>query len=504
MDAHQDLQPGMSRLSISSSTHDPSDDILRMTGRHSSVSSEDSWQSPSGLRTPASSLFSEDLETTEPKPRQRSTVIHEEAENLADSTADDDDPTAATAAELAARPRNNHEASAPATPPESPVLPPADLLNNNNNSNQPKRVLQAVEYDLPYTHPTMPWDKFYSSRADYPDSMFESFLKYHQGPLNVLHDLGAGSGLAADGLLSAMRRSQPRDAPTIKLPRTILSDPGEENLGITSRFVHARHSDVAMECWQARGEEQDQFLAPGSVDMTICAEALHWMDMPSAVSQVSRSLRPGGTFAVVLYSCFPRVLNNAHIKRTLRSLVEHHLRTRLLKSPRSDHQDSPIDQDDDHSTSDSDSPAPDSPSSAQLHPNWARGMRSLAYGLDAVELPADQWDNIKRFEINCGTTGWWWPSASKDALGCATPMADASPHERLIYESYDDWGRVASVRELKDLLMSIQVGFGEKTWESPLWKELERAAKGPLHLVWQTHMILARKKGPGLETVPEE
>lgn len=225
--------------------------------------------------------------------------------------------------------------------------------------------------------------------------------------------------------------------------------------------------------------------------------------MPVAVSQVARSLRPGGTFAIVLYSCFPRVLNNAHIKRTLRSLVEHHLRTRLLKDPRSQGN-SPVEKDDDPNSSDRDSPAPDSPSSAQLHPNWARGMRYLAYGLDAVELPADQWDNIKRFEINCGTTGWWWPNASKDALGCAPPMADASPHERLVYESYDEWGRMASVRELKDLLMSIQVGFGAKTWESPLWQELEKAVKGPLHLVWQTHMILARKKSPRLETVSEE
>lgn len=206
---------------------------------------------------------------------------------------------------------------------------------------------------------------------------------------------------------------------------------------------------------------------------------------------------------MVLYSCFPRILNNAHVKKTLRALVEHHLRTRLLKDP--DSRNSSSDDDDDNdSARDPDSPAPDSPTSAQLHPNWARGMRSLAYGLDAVELPADQWEAIKRFEINCGATGWWWPNASKDLLGCATPMADASPHERLMYESYDDWGRCASLRELKDLLMSIQVGFGEKTWKSPLWKELERAVKGPLHLVWQTHIILARKKSPGLETVPEE
>lgn len=276
----QDLESELSQLSLNSPTNDDSsssDDFLK-TRRQSSVSSEDSWQSyASSARTPASSLYSEDFET-EYKPRQKSTVIHEEAETATESTSD-------TAAFTAKLPQDDTAAAAaaapPTTPPESPILPPDDLV-----ANHPKRVLQAVEYDLPYTHPTMPWDKFYSSRADYPDSMFESFLKYHQGALDVLHDLGAGSGLAADGLLSALRRmhhargdsasssSSSSSSSLIKLPRTILSDPGEENLGITSRFVHARHPDVAMECWQARGEDQDQFLAPASVDMYVAVECV--------------------------------------------------------------------------------------------------------------------------------------------------------------------------------------------------------------------------------------
>lgn len=262
----QDLESEMSQLSLNSPTNDSSSsDDFPKTGRQSSVSSEDSWQSyASNARTPASSLYSEDFET-EFKPRQKSTVIHEEAETATESTTND----------IARPPSQDNSAVAtaapPATPPESPILPPADLV-----ANHPKRVLQAVEYGLPYTHPTMPWDKFYSSRADYPDSMFESFLKYHQGALDVLHDLGAGSGLAADGLLSALRRTHHArgdntGSSSLKLPRTILSDPGEENLGITSRFVHARHPDVAMECWQARGEDQDQFLAPASVDMYVPA-----------------------------------------------------------------------------------------------------------------------------------------------------------------------------------------------------------------------------------------
>lgn len=268
----QDVESEMSHLSLNSPTNDSSssssDDFLR-TRRQSSISSEDSWQSSaSSARTPASSLYSEDFET-EYKPRQKSTVIHEEAETATEESTSD----TARRPPPPSQSNNTSGIAPPATPPESPILPPADLI-----SHHPKRVLQAVEYDLPYTHPTMPWDKFYSSRADYPDSMFESFLKYHQGALDVLHDLGAGSGLAADGLLSALRRthhargaspsgSSSSSFPSLKLPRTILSDPGEENLGITSRFVHARHPDVAMECWQARGEDQDQFLAPASVDM---------------------------------------------------------------------------------------------------------------------------------------------------------------------------------------------------------------------------------------------
>lgn len=254
MAAHQFVEPEMGRLSISSPTTLDNMDELS-TRRQSSASSEDSWRSTTSLHTPASSLFSEDFET-EMKPRQKSTtVIHEEAETSPGSTVSTIDTA------VAARRQKDEDALSP-SPPESPVLPPAHLMAG------PKKVLQAVEYDLPYTHPTMPWDKFYSSRADYPRSMFESFLQYHHGPLGVLHDLGAGSGLAADGLLTAFRPHL-GSAPSARLPRTILSDPGEVNLGITARFVTARHSDVVTECWQARGEDQDEFLPPSSVDMYV-------------------------------------------------------------------------------------------------------------------------------------------------------------------------------------------------------------------------------------------
>lgn len=462
--------PDARRLSIPSSR------------KHSTSSSEDGWQGMVAPSTPATSVNSEDFEADQERHSKMSdlaartrhshkeTVIHEEAECAPDpSGARDEEHLEA---------RENHNKCTPADEMDSPTLPA---------SPEPLRVLQPVEYDLPYTHPDMPWDKFYSSRANYPRSMFDTALNYHRGPLDVLHDLGAGSGLAADGLLNAISARQGQDK---ILPRTILSDPGQENLGIATRFLAARQPGVQLECLQARGEDQDNFLISSGIDMTFCAEALHWMDVPVAVGQTARSLRPGGTFAVVLYSCFPRILNNGRAKKALRTLVEDHLRHRLLSDP---------DKDDKERER-----SPNSPTFARVHPNWERGMKSLAYGLDAVELPADQWEDIKRFEINCGATGWWWPCACKDMLGCAMPMADVSPHERYVYEDYQDWGRWASVSELKDLLMSIQVGFGDKTWEGSLWKELEGLVRGPLHLVWQVHMILARKKSPGLETVSEE
>lgn len=471
--------------------------------------SEDGTGPPS---TPATSTYSSDSEA-EPKRypetadlaskarQSHKTVIHEEVEQPTNGPDPPDFRTLEVqddkGQEVAVAVTPAHEVDSPTLPQETGFLSP------------PKRVLQPVEYDLPYTHPTMPWDKFYSSRADYPRSMFDAFLNYHRGPLDVLHDLGAGSGLAADGLLSALAARQRdnnhnhRKTNNKFLPRTILSDPGEENLAITARFVTARQPGVQLECWQGRGEDQDDFLIPSGVDMTLCTEALHWMDMPDAIVQTAHSLRPGGTFAVVLYSCFPRILNNGRVKKCLRTLVEDHLRRRLLAAPGRSKDDA-ADDDSSSSTETGSDGSPDSPTSVKIHPNWERGMKCLAYGLDAVDLPADQWDDIKRYEINCGATGWWWPSASKDMLGCDVPMADSSPHERFVYEDYEDWGRWASLRELKELLLSIQVGFGEKTWEGPLWKELEASVKGPLHLVWQVHMIMARKKSPGLETVPEE
>lgn len=246
-----------------------------------------------------------------------------------------------------------------------------DTTGTRLESNTPEKILQPVEYASPYSHPSMPWDRFYSSRPAYPASMFDLWLSYHAGPLATVHDLGAGSGLAADGLLTAARTYG-----LSQMPHTILSDPGRSNLEIAARFMTARHPYTTIDCWQARGEDQAEFLPPGSLDMAICAEALHWMDIPAVVDLVAESLREGGTFAVVLYSCFPRIQNNARVKALLRRFVEEHLQRGLLLGERNRVTDA---------------------EGVEMHENWKRGLRNLAYGLDSVELSAETWEDVKRY-----------------------------------------------------------------------------------------------------------
>lgn len=232
--------------------------------RRPSTASSSSEGSATGSHTPASSVYSEDFKqqldvAASGKPWQKSTVIHEEEAGPSRPSSPSSEaasPPRLSTGERMATATMTQEA--PTTPPDSPAA-------------QPRRALQPVEYELPYSHETMPWDRFYSARPEYPPSLFELFLDYHRGPLDTLHDLAAGSGLAADGLLTALshRSGHPHGGGGEGriLPRTILSDPGGENVGIATRFMGARHPSAALECWEARGEDQDMFLVPNSVDM---------------------------------------------------------------------------------------------------------------------------------------------------------------------------------------------------------------------------------------------
>lgn len=131
------------------------------------------------------------------------------------------------------------------------------------------------------------WKHYLQSRPSYPDSLWHQWIEYHQGPLITAHELGTGCGIGAAGLLAA---SHTRGHP---IKHMILSDPSESNVITAKELLKAEdYPGTRLSFHQKTGE--DSFLEPGSVDMVIACECLHFTDIERAISSIHASLRPGG------------------------------------------------------------------------------------------------------------------------------------------------------------------------------------------------------------------
>ena len=117
-------------------------------------------------------------------------------------------------------------------------------------------------------------DDYDAARPTYPSALFDA-LPPLQGR-RVL-ELGAGTGLQTPGLLQ--RGAQ-----------VVSTDAGPAMLG----RLHAKHPAVPVAV--ARAEALP--FAGGTFDGVCGAQMWHWVDVPAAVAEVVRVLRPGGWLAV--------------------------------------------------------------------------------------------------------------------------------------------------------------------------------------------------------------
>ena len=117
-------------------------------------------------------------------------------------------------------------------------------------------------------------DDYDAARPIYPPELFAALP-----PLDgsQVLELGAGTGLATVGLLAAGAR-------------VVATDHGPKMLG----RLHAKHPAVPVAV--ARAEALP--FAAASFDGVCGAQMWHWVDVPAAVAQVARVLRPGGWLAV--------------------------------------------------------------------------------------------------------------------------------------------------------------------------------------------------------------
>lgn len=140
--------------------------------------------------------------------------------------------------------------------------------------------------------------RYSSVRPAYPNSFYKILSDYHQGPRELVVDVGCGPGVATFQLSEQLNSFQ-------KVIGTDLSSTMIESARSLQSQDPQRYSRVSFE--QSPGESFE-FLKNGSddlkCDMVTAVECVHWFDFAKFQEAVAAILRPGGTLAIWGYGDF--------------------------------------------------------------------------------------------------------------------------------------------------------------------------------------------------------
>lgn len=293
--------------------------------------------------------------------------------------------------------------------------------------------------------------------------MWHEWIEYHQGPLNTAHELGTGCGIGAASLLAA---SHARGKP---IKHMILSDPSESNVITARELLNPEdYPGTKLSFHQKSGE--DSFLEPGSVDMVFACECLHFTDIEVALASVHKSLRPGGTVASVFYGVVnSRIRDNDRADAAWKAFGEMHFQRILDGNVET---------------------ALDRIKDDQL---WL--------GLNFVPLDRGLWQDVTRIFVNVPEGQAEWPrevGMPKGQKPKGRSRIDPE-YDRLEWRSDPNgWAiRGCTTGRIKEMLLSMLLGFGDEDWQSEEWRGFEAAVAeggGTFHFVHPVTMFLARKK----------
>lgn len=304
------------------------------------------------------------------------------------------------------------------------------------------------------------WDHYLKYRPNYPDSMWNTWLDHHHGPLATAQDLGTGCGIGAAKLMTAAKaRNQP-------IKHMILSDPAASNIQTTEEMLqqHNQFPDTEFSFYQRPGE--DSFLKPESVDMVIACECLHWTDIRKAMASIYASLRPGGTFAAVHYAVISmRITNNERVAEALRRflLSQHGKKTTTMS----------------------------------FHTKSGTASQ-LGMGLNFVPLDKNLWEDVTRTWYNVPEGQTSMPTWGVRP-GTATAPLEINPETETFrwIQDEDGWGMTdCTVDHVKEMF-NTTYSFDEHTWEEDAWKDFEDVVGKngeSFRVAFFATTILARKK----------
>lgn len=311
------------------------------------------------------------------------------------------------------------------------------------------------------------WDMYLQYRPPYPDTQWQMWLDYHQGPLDVVHEIGTGCGVGMANFLQVASKSRGRSQP---VRRAILSDPSQSNiLTVQATLPQDQYPRTAFALHQQPAEAS--FLAPGSVDMVFACECLHYTDIDACLARMNESLRPGGTMAATFYDC---------------------ARATVVDSPRAERAFQAV-------FSDFVLGAKEGRYMSRIKQDKTMKGRRLNLGLNWVPLDPERWADVSRVYINIPDGEKEWPLLPA-WRGVLQNISRVNPEtERLEWiQDQESWGvKKASVDWFRGLLATHDIEVDEAFWKGPLWTEWVEAVSergGTVWLVIQANYIMARKK----------
>lgn len=328
-------------------------------------------------------------------------------------------------------------------------------MSTNTVSQEKKPFPFALQKDV--------WKHYMQNRPSYPDSLWNEWIEYHQGPLHTAHELGTGCGIGAASLLAASNaRGQP-------IKHMIVSDPSESNVNTARELLKPDdYPDIRLSFHQRRGE--DSFLEPGSVDMAIACECLHFTDIEKAIASIHASLRPGGTVAAVFYGVLnSRIPENERADAAWKAFGKMHFQRIVGEN---------------------------------IETILERIKDSQVWlGLNFVPLDKDLWQDVRRVFVNIPDGQTEWPrdvGVPKGVKPRGRSRIDTG-YDSLEWRSdLDGWAiRNCTTERIKEMMLSMLLQYGDKDWQSEEWKEFDAAVSeggGTFHFVFPATMILARKR----------
>lgn len=322
------------------------------------------------------------------------------------------------------------------------------------------------------------WDHYVKFRPAYPETMWQSWLAYHNGPINRLLDVGTGGGVGAASLL-AVASAQGR-----QVKHLYLSDPGESNLIAAKKNFESGNASAlgGMQLHYHRGPAEEAF--PGldnkSLDMIIACASIHWTDIEVAINTAADALRPGGTFAAVVYPQ-PTIRGDDEAAEALAAVFEQRRRFQDAASEKN---------------------GDDGKGPSSMRAIRARAYRNLSIGLNYVPFDPEKWEGVHRRTANLPSDGKWPLRDSTWARYGEPKNAVLEGREEVESVDKDDWWtrKEYTVDQLKQFFQTLGYEpfvMDGRLWETDAFKEFERVVEskgGSFELVWPAATVLARRR----------